>query len=78
MRNEYSTMVEASVNPELREQAEGILLQLGMSASTAITLFYRQIVIQRGLPFEIKTYAARPAADSPVRRIYRTPHAYRP
>ncbi len=44
----------ARIEPELKEQAEKILLTLGIPASNAITMFYRQIVLQRGLPFDVK------------------------
>ena len=44
----------ARIEPELKEQAETILNSLGIPASNAITMFYRQIVLQRGLPFELK------------------------
>lgn len=50
----------ARIEPELKEQAEGILLSLGIPASNAITMFYRQIVLQRGLPFEVKLPANAP------------------
>ena len=49
-----TVMIEACVDAELRERAEGILTQLGMTASTAITFFYHQIVLQKGLPFLLK------------------------
>lgn len=42
------------INPEVKEQAENILSELGVSASGAINMFYRQIILQRGLPFELK------------------------
>ena len=48
------------IEPELKEQAESILAALGISASNAITMFYKQIVLQRGMPFEVKLPAARP------------------
>ena len=35
----------ARVDPELKEQAEEILAGLGLSMSTAITLFLRQVVL---------------------------------
>ncbi len=44
----------ARIEPELKEQAEEILLALGIPASNAITMFYRQIILQRGLPFDVK------------------------
>lgn len=42
------------IEPELKEQAEAILASLGIPASNAITMFYRQIILHRGLPFEVK------------------------
>lgn len=50
----------ARIEPELKEQAEEILLSLGIPASNAITMFYRQIVLQRGLPFDLKLPANAP------------------
>lgn len=48
------------IEPELKEQAEAILSALGIPASNAITMFYRQIVLQKGLPFEVRLPAAQP------------------
>ena len=50
----------ARIEPELKEQAESILTALGIPASNAITMFYRQIVMQRGIPFEMKLPATKP------------------
>ena len=44
----------ARIEPELKEQAESILSALGIPASNAISIFYKQIILQRGLPFEVK------------------------
>ena len=44
----------ARIEPDLKSQAEAILAALGISASNAITMFYKQIVLQKGLPFEVK------------------------
>lgn len=44
----------ARVEPEIKEQAEKVLHQLGISMSNAIGLFLRQIVLQRGIPFDMK------------------------
>lgn len=44
----------ARIEPDLKSQAEAILSALGISASNAITMFYKQIVLQKGLPFEVK------------------------
>jgi DNA-damage-inducible protein J len=47
-------MIRARVEPDLKNRAEAMLEELGLSATSAITLFYRQIVQQRGLPFEVR------------------------
>lgn len=44
----------ARIEPDLKSQAEAILSALGISASNAITMSYKQIVLQKGLPFEVK------------------------
>lgn len=49
-----SANLYARIEPDLKEQAESILLSLGIPASNAITMFYKQIVLQKGLPFEVK------------------------
>ena len=46
-----SSNVIARVEPEIKEQAEAILSKLGISASNAINMFYRQIILWNGLPF---------------------------
>ena len=50
------------VDPETKEQAEIILNQLGIPMSNAIGMFLKQIVIQRGIPFEMKLPSAVPPA----------------
>lgn len=42
------------IEPDLKEQAEKILSALGIPASSAINMFYKQIILQRGLPFDLK------------------------
>lgn len=49
-----SANLYARIEPDLKEQAESILSALGIPTSNAITMFYRQIILQRGLPFEVK------------------------
>lgn len=55
-----SANLYARIEPDLKEQAETILSALGISASNAITMFYRQVVLQRGLPFEVRLPAEQP------------------
>jgi DNA-damage-inducible protein J len=46
--------VYAKIEPEIKEQAENILTELGISPSDAINMFYRQIIFHKGIPFEVK------------------------
>jgi DNA-damage-inducible protein J len=46
----------ARVEPEVKEEAERIFGDCGLSASQAIGLFYRQVILERGLPFPIKSF----------------------
>ena len=43
----------ARVEPELKEQAEAVFSLIGLPMSNAITLFLRQVVMTRGLPFPV-------------------------
>lgn len=52
--------VFARVEPEVKEQAEMVLNQLGIPMSNAVGMFLRQVVIQRGIPFEMKLPASKP------------------
>ena len=54
--------VFARVEPEIKEQAEQVLDQLGIPMSNAIGMFLRQVVLQRGLPFEVKLPQEKPVA----------------
>ncbi len=47
------TTVRARIDEELKKDAELVLKQLGLNTSQAINLFFSQIVLQRGLPFQI-------------------------
>ena len=55
-----SANLYARIEPEVKEQAENILSALGIPASNAINMFYKQIILQRGLPFDVKIPSSRP------------------
>ena len=42
------------IDPELKAQAESLFADLGMSLTTAITVFFRQAVRENRIPFEIR------------------------
>lgn len=46
--------VHARVQPTIKLQAEAILEKLGISTSEAISIYFRQIALRKGLPFEVK------------------------
>lgn len=54
--------VFARVEPEVKEQAEKILGELGIPMSNAVGMFLRQVVLQRGIPFEMKLPKETPVA----------------
>ena len=49
-----SANISARIDPDVKRNAEQIFKELGLSTSQAITLFYKQVDIQHGLPFEVK------------------------
>lgn len=55
-----SANLYARIEPDVKEQAENILSALGIPASNAINMFYKQIILNRGLPFEVKIPATSP------------------
>ncbi len=55
-----SASLYARIEPEVKEQAESILETLGIPVSSAINMFYKQIILQRGMPFDVKLPASRP------------------
>ncbi len=49
-----SAMIRARVDPVLKDEVENLFAQLGLSTTQAITLFYQQVRLNRGLPFEVR------------------------
>jgi DNA-damage-inducible protein J len=46
--------VRARMEPGLKKETERILDQLGLNTTEAIRIFFKQVKLQRGLPFELK------------------------
>ena len=53
MGTSKTASARALIDPEVKKQAEDILQGLGLSVSKSFELFYRQVIAQRGLPFEL-------------------------
>ncbi len=45
--------VQARIEPELKHNAERVLRRIGLSPSQAINVFYRQIIMRNGIPFDV-------------------------
>lgn len=54
--------VFARVEPEVKEEAEKVLDQLGIPMSNAVGMFLRQVVLQNGIPFDVKLPKKAPLA----------------
>ena len=53
--NQHKTeTLNARIEPVLKSNAERIFKKLGLSNAEAIRLFYTQICLNKGLPFDIK------------------------
>jgi len=48
-----SANIYARIEPDIKKQAEDILSSLGVSASSAINMFYKQIILKKGIPFDV-------------------------
>jgi len=49
-----SAIIHARLEPGLKEEAEAILEKLGLSMTAAMSLFCRQVVMRKGIPFSIE------------------------
>ena len=48
-----TAMVRARVEPSLKRHVESVFHRLGINATQAITMFYKQVEIRGGLPFNV-------------------------
>jgi DNA-damage-inducible protein J len=48
-----SATVRARLEPDLKDRVESIFHRLGLNATQAITMFYRQVELRGGLPFDV-------------------------
>jgi len=49
-----TSIINARVKPELKGDVEKILSKLGISTTQAITMFFEQIRMTRGIPFSLQ------------------------
>ncbi|MGQ0663728.1 MAG: type II toxin-antitoxin system RelB/DinJ family antitoxin [Pseudomonadota bacterium] len=49
-----TAMIRARMEPTLKKEAERVLAKVGLSPTEAIRLFYKQVWLSKGLPFEVR------------------------
>ncbi|MBP5469264.1 MAG: type II toxin-antitoxin system RelB/DinJ family antitoxin [Candidatus Riflebacteria bacterium] len=57
-----TTAVYARIDSKLKENAERILAQLGITPSSAIQMLYSQIILSRGFPLNLFLPTEKPTA----------------
>ena len=48
-----SSTIRARIEPDLKDKAEHIFRKLGLTTTQAITIFYKQVELRNGLPFDV-------------------------
>ena len=46
--------VRARIDPHTKEAAEAVFSKLGVSPSEAVRMFYHQVELKQGFPFEVR------------------------
>jgi DNA-damage-inducible protein J len=49
-----TSTISARIDPILKNKVDQVFKDLGLTAAQAITLFYKQVEYQRGLPFSVR------------------------
>jgi DNA-damage-inducible protein J len=49
-----TSSLNVRLEPKLKREAEKVLATLGLSSTAAVTLFYRQLALRGGLPFDVR------------------------
>ncbi len=57
-----TSAVYARIDTNLKENAEAILAQLGITPTALIQMTYSQVILNRGLPFDVKMPVPAPVA----------------
>lgn len=65
---ENTSAVYARIDTNLKDSAEEILSQLGISPSSAIQMLYSQIILKKGMPFDLCLPSSKPVAVGAMTR----------
>jgi DNA-damage-inducible protein J len=49
-----TAVITTRIEPELKQEVEVVLAELGLTTSQAMLLYFKQIALQRGIPFAVK------------------------
>ncbi len=49
-----TAMVQARIEPELKREVEKIFRALGMNTTHAISIFFKQVKLANGIPFDVR------------------------
>ena len=63
-----TSAVYARIDTKLKDGAENILMQLGITPSSAIQMLYSQIILCKGIPFDLKLPLSAPVNLSSLTR----------
>lgn len=63
-----TTALYARIDSDLKENAENVLQQLGITPASAIQMFYSQIVLTRSLPLKLRLPVREPVAMGSLSR----------
>ncbi|MBQ7447269.1 MAG: type II toxin-antitoxin system RelB/DinJ family antitoxin [Eubacterium sp.] len=64
MRLAKTSNIYVRIEPTIKDEAEEILSALGLSPSSAIVMFYKQIMLHKGLPFAVKMPSEKTESDN--------------
>jgi addiction module antitoxin, RelB/DinJ family len=48
-----TAVLHTRIAPALKTQAESIFDQIGLSSADAIRIFFKQVILRKGLPFDV-------------------------
>ncbi len=71
--NKTST-ITVRLDPQVKQNAEAVLKALGLTTSQAVNLFFTQVSLNRGIPFDV--HIPNKATAEAIKRIGRTRPAY--
>jgi DNA-damage-inducible protein J len=63
------TVIRSRIDPAVKDEASRLLAKMGLTMSDAIRLFLHRVIVDKGLPFEVK--APNDATMSAVRAVER-------